>query len=167
MLDNVRATAATDAGLEAMLLADVDRFHLVSGGRYPDGQTVAYRSTLPNPFGGPPIPARSSSRLNRLGARDSVATVRWQQTPDAEALARILVDLLAEVSPGQPRLSSAEIARRFGVEEEATYRVGVRRGEVWSVRYRKGVRFGDRTRTERVTMEVQRPQERRREEPPR
>lgn len=169
VLDHVQATVATDAGLESMLLADADRFHLVSGGRYPVGQAETYRSALPNPFGGASIPAVASFRLDRLGARDSVATVRWRQTPDAEALARILIDLLAEVSPGQPQLTPSEIARRFGVEEEATYRVGAERGEVWSVRYRKGVRFGDRTRTERVTMETQRPQARTRqgEGPPR
>ena len=155
LLDNIRATAATDAGLEALLLPDAERFHLVSGGRYPVGQSVTYRSALPNPFGGAPIPAVASFRLSLT--RDSVATVRWRQTPDAEALARILIDLLAEVSPDRPRLTPAEVARRFGVEEEATYRIGIERGRVWSVRYRKDVRFGARTRTEHVMMETQRP----------
>lgn len=155
LLDNIRATAATDAGLEALLLPDAERFHLASGGRYPVGRPVTYRSALPNPFGGAPIPAVASFRLSL--SRDSVATVRWRQTPDAEALARILIDLLAEVSPDRPRLSSAEVARRFGVEEEATYRIGVERGRVWSVQYRKDVRFGARTRTEYVSMQTQRP----------
>ncbi|MEP0545312.1 MAG: hypothetical protein ABJF88_00105 [Rhodothermales bacterium] len=154
-LDNVRATAATDAGLEALLLADVERFHLASGGRYPAGRAVTYRSALPNPFGSAPIPAVSSFRLEPLAARDSVATVRWRQTPDTEALARILIDLLNEVTPGRPPLTTAEVVRRFGVEEEATYRVGTKRGQISSVRYRKAVRFGDRVRTERVAMETQ------------
>jgi hypothetical protein len=157
LLDHVRATAATDAGLEAMLLADAERFHLASGARYPVGRAETYRTALPNPFGGTPIPALASVRLDRLGVRDSIATVRWRQTPDAEALARIVIDLLAEVSPNRPRLTPAEVARRFGVEEEATYRVGVERGEVWSVHYRKDVRFGGRSRTERVSMEALRP----------
>jgi hypothetical protein len=157
VLDHVRATAATDAGLEAMLLADAERLYLASGARYSVGVPETYRTALPNPFGGAPIPAVARVRLERIGARDSVATVRWQQTPDAQALARILVELLAEVSPGRPQLSPSEIARRFGIDEEATYRVGVKRGEVWSVRYRKGVRFGDRLRTEGVTMEALRP----------
>lgn len=152
--DDVRATAATAAGLEAMLLPDVERFHLVSGGRYPAGRAATYRSALPNPFGGPPIPAEAAIRLTQPSA-DSVATIRWQQTPDARALARILIDLIAEVSPDRPQLTPAEIARRFGVEESATYQVRPSRGEVQSVRYRKDVRFGGRTRTERLTMETQ------------
>ncbi len=156
-LDDVQATVATDAGLETMLLADVDRFHLASGGRYPVGQPVTYRSALPNPFGGPPIPAVSSFRLERIAAGDSVATIRWRLTPDADALARILVELLNEVTPGRPPLSLAEISRRFGVEEEATYRIGTQRGQIQSVRYRKTLRFGGRSRTERVLMETQRP----------
>ncbi len=157
LVDNVRATAATDAGLEALLLPDVERFHLVSGGRYPTGRPTTYRSALPNPFGGPPIPAVARFEATPAG-RDSVATVRWRQTPDAEALARILVELLAEVSPEGPRLAPAEIARRFGVHEEATYRVGLGRGSVRGVSYRKDVRFGGRTRTERISMQTQRPQ---------
>ena len=79
-------------------------------------------------------------------------TVRWRQTPDADALARVIVSLLREVAPGGPRLSPAEVAQRFGVEERATYRIGRRRGRVLGVDYRKTVRFGERTRTERVTM---------------
>ena len=156
MLDNVRATAATDAGLEDLLLADVERFHLASGGRYPVGRAVTYRSALPNPFGSAPIPAVSSFRTERVAPGDSIATVRWKQTPDAEALARILVDLLNEVMPGRPPLTTAEIVRRFGVEEDATYRVGTKRGQIWSVRYKKAVRFGNRVRTERVAMETHR-----------
>ena len=54
-LDAVRATAASDAGLEAMLLTDPERFHLASGGRYPSRRAVTSRSALPNPFGARPI----------------------------------------------------------------------------------------------------------------
>lgn len=152
--DDVRATAATDAGLEAMLLPDVERFHLVSGGRYPAGRAVTYRSALPNPFGGAAIPAEARIQLTQPEP-DSVATIEWRQTPDARALARILIDLIAEVSPDRPPLTPDEVARRFGVEESATYRIGTERGDVQSVRYRKDVRFGGRTRTEWVTMETQ------------
>lgn len=153
-LDAVRATASTDNGLESMLLADVERFHLASGGRYPVAGTVTSRSMLPNPFGGSPIPATAAFRLDSLAAADSVVTIRWQQTPDAQALARVIVDLLREVSPDSPRLSPGEIARRFGVEERATYRIERARGRVLRMDYRKRVRFGVRSRTERVIMEA-------------
>ncbi len=151
-LDAVRATAATDAGLEAMLLVDVERFHLASGGRYPPRRAATSRSMLPNPFGGRPIPATASFRLGSPAAGDSTVTVRWRQTPDADALARVIVELLREVSPSSPRFSPAEVARRFGVEEEATYRIERRRGRVLAVDYRKRVRFGERLRTERMVM---------------
>ncbi len=155
LLDNVRATAATDAGLEALLLADVERFHLASGGRYPVDRPVTSRSALPNPFGSEPIPAVSSLRLERMAAGDSIATVRWKQMPDTEALARILIDLLNEVTPGRPPLTAAQISSRFGIEEEATYRIGTKRGKIWTVRYKKTVRFGERVRTERTLMATQ------------
>ncbi|MEM1042913.1 MAG: hypothetical protein AAGI91_09815 [Bacteroidota bacterium] len=153
-LDVVRATAATDDGLENLLLADAERFYLASGGRYPPGRALTSRSLLPNPFGGAPIPAVTSFRLSTPAAADSVLTVRWQQTPDAGALARVIINLLREVAPGSPRLSPDEIAQRFGVEEEATYRVEQRRGTVLGVDYRKTVRFGGRLRTERTAMEA-------------
>ena len=154
--DHVRATTATDAGLEDLLLADVERFHLTSGGQYPVGRAVSYRSALPNPFGSAPIPAVSSFRLDRYAAGDSVVTVEWDQVPDRQALARILIDLLNEVSPGRAPLTTDEVSRRFGVEEEAAYRIHMKRGEIASVRYEKVVRFGDRVRTERITMETAR-----------
>ncbi len=150
----VRATVSTDAGLEHMLLADAERFYLASGGRYPVGRDVTSRSLLPNPFGGASIAATTSFRLHAFAATDSVLTVRWRQTPDAQALARVIVDLLREVSPDSPRLSPTEIARRFGVEEQATYRIDRRRGRVLGMDYLKRVRFGERTRTERVMMKA-------------
>lgn len=153
LLDAVRATAATSTGLEDMLLADVDRFHLASGGRYPAGRAVTYRSVLPNPFGGPPIPAVSRFELRPPARGDSVLTVTWRQTPDGEALARILIDMLNEVAPGRARLTPAEIARRFGVEERATYFLDHRTGTPHRLTYRKTVRFGDRERTERLAIE--------------
>lgn len=152
LLDGVRATAATDAGLEAMLVADVERFHLASGNRYPVGRAVTFRSELPNPFGGPPIPALARYELRRRAPGDSLLTVEWRQTPDAEALARILVDMLAEVAPGALRLTPAEVARRFGIEERATFRLDPGTGRPEQLRYVKTVRFGDRLRTERLTI---------------
>ena len=154
LFDNVLATVSTDAGLEDLLLADVERYHLASGGRYPADHAVTYRSALPNPFGGAAIPAVASFRVERMTPGDTVATVRWRQTPDTQALARILVDLLNEVTPGRAPLTTDEVMRRFGIEEKATYRIGTQRGQVWSVRYAKAVRFGDRVKTERVAMEI-------------
>lgn len=152
LLDGVRATAASNSGLEDMLLSDADRFHLASGSRYPVGRPVTYRSVLPNPFGGPPIPALARFELRRRAPGDSVLTVQWRQTPDSEALARILIDMLNEVAPGGPRLSPAEVARRFGIEERATYVLDPETGRPLRMTYLKTVRFGDRTRTERLTI---------------
>ena len=153
LLDAVRATAASSSGLEEMLLADMDRFHRTSGSRYPIGRAVTYRSHLPNPFGGPLIPAVSRYELRRRAPGDSVLTVLWRQTPDTEALARILIEMLAEVAPGGPRLSPQEVARRFGVEERATYVLDPRTGRPQRMSAIKTVRFGDRTRTERLVIE--------------
>lgn len=153
LLDGVRATAATDGGLEAMLVADAERFHLASGNRYPVGRAITYRSELPNPFGGPPIPAVARYEVRRRAPGDALLTVEWRQTPDAEALARILVEMLSEVAPGALRLTPAEIARRFGVEERAVFRLDPGSGRPERLRYVKTVRFGDRVRTERLTIE--------------
>ncbi len=72
-------------------------FFLVLGGTYSASEPTEYQDRLPNPFGGDPLPSRSTFVLKKVDRRSQRAMIAWTQTLDPEQARRIMKKSLRDL----------------------------------------------------------------------
>lgn len=156
-LDALVRQTETDAGLASLVMADIERYHLPLGRRLPVGTTVEFETTLRNPFGEGEISAVERVRLDSLYDDGRRAHMTWSLTPDSQALARVVLELIEGFAPGAVELTAEELTKRFSVSEEASFELDPRRGTVYRAAFERRIRAGERLRVERTTFDLVEP----------
>lgn len=80
------ATFATKQGIENTVMTDAQQYYTFHGGKYKLGEVVNAKIQLPNNYGGAPIDADLTVRLDEINPDDNNYVIRYWQSADSKQL---------------------------------------------------------------------------------
>jgi hypothetical protein len=86
ILKPLEATYTTKAGIENTVMMEAQQYYTFHGGKYKLGEEVNAKIQVPNNYGGAPIDADLTIRLDEINADDNNYIVRYWQITDSKQL---------------------------------------------------------------------------------
>jgi hypothetical protein len=83
---SLEAIYTTKAGIEGTAMKEAQQYYTFHGGKYKLGEEVSAKIQLPNNYGGAPIDADLTIRLDEINADDNNYIVRYWQISDSKQL---------------------------------------------------------------------------------
>jgi len=151
----VRALFSSRESVERYLLREVQLFFMLYGWRLDPGEKTSYEDQLPNPLGGPALPATATIEL--ASADRQRATLRYTLDFDRDKAGRLLADSLAALAARSGIAASGveAVAKSLQVRDtaELTFDLQAR----WPARlvHERNIRIQDRSRVDRLSFERQ------------
>lgn len=133
ILEKTKALFGTQEAVENTLIKDVQLFHTFFGNEYGTRKQVV-ETTLPNAFGGQPIPALHSIQVTRLQKADPTYTVRATQEVDRINGATFINELMQHfgIPAAQNDKELQELFNNFGMNDETEMDLQINSG--WPAR---------------------------------
>jgi hypothetical protein len=86
ILKPLEATYTTKAGIEGTVMMEAQQYYTFHGGKYKLGEEVSAKIQLPNNYGGTPIDADLTIRLDEINTDDNNYIIRYWQISDSRQL---------------------------------------------------------------------------------
>ncbi|HVF65844.1 MAG TPA: hypothetical protein VNE58_17810 [Casimicrobiaceae bacterium] len=148
-----KALFATREGVQNVLLREVQLFFMLYGWQLDVGESKSHDELLPNPLGGPPLPAIATVRVTSLDG--DMAMLRYTLAFDRAKAGKIIADSLAAVAKrmGKPTDDLAKVASSLEVNDEAELAFDVKSRWPQKLTHERVSRIGDRSRADRLVYE--------------
>lgn len=152
----IRNLFTTREGVSNFLLREVQLFFMLYGWRFEQGESETYDEQLPNPLGGPPLPAKATITAKKVDQQ--AAVLHYTLEFDRDKAGKILADSLAALAKrmNKPTDELATIATSLEVNDEAELSFDVRSRWPLKLWHERRAKVGDRSRTDRIDYEQQR-----------
>ncbi len=121
----VEAIYLSKEGFESNALTDVQQYYTFHGGKYKLGEENTIKTQLPNGFGGAPIDAELTVRLDEINPDDNNYIVRYWQIADSKQLTDASYEFIKKlaVSTGAKNVPSREKMPATTHEEDVASRI--------------------------------------------
>lgn len=154
----IKQLFSSKENVERYLLREVQLFFMFYGRRLDPGEQSTYADYLPNPLGGPPLPAQATVKLE--SADKSKATLRYTLAFDRDKSGKLLVDALAALATrmGKPLPASEAEAIKTSLDIKDEAELVFDLASRWPTRlaHERTIKLQDRSRVDRVEYERRR-----------
>ena len=157
LMENLRAQwntmFSTKAQVEQVCTRDAQIYFRVLGRAYMRNQPYEYQSSLENPLGGDPLPARAGIVLKSFDDRSGQAVLHWNQSADREQTDRIMRSIVKDLAARRGKqLPDEGFMKTVALETHAEVEVEVETGWVTKLTETKSVNLGTRAQTDTTSM---------------
>jgi hypothetical protein len=136
ILSPLVATYTTKAGIENTAMLDAQQYYTFHGGKYKLGEEVSAKIQLPNNYGGAPIDADLTVRLDEINPDDNNYIVRYWQEADSKQLTDASYEFIKKIaaSAGAKNIPPRDKMPATTHEEDVASRIHGSGWVIYSVR---------------------------------
>jgi hypothetical protein len=154
LLNPIEARFISKEGIEANAITEIQQYYTFHGARYTLNEELSAKIQLPNNFGGSPIDADLTLRLDELNPDDNNYIIRYWQVADAKQITDASYEFIKRVAAGAgqkppDRSTVPDITH----EETVSSRIHGSGWVIYSIRT-KTVTTGDVSNIEEMIIEI-------------
>ncbi|MBI5858671.1 MAG: hypothetical protein HZB42_13625 [Sphingobacteriales bacterium] len=151
-MDKARAMFNSQQLVEGSLIKEVQLYYAPYGGEFTTKE-ITSSTSLPNPFGGEPMPAISMQKIKKINPEKKSFTAKFTQNLDSTGIRILMSSMFQAMHISIDKIDSVnkyteDMLSKFQIEDDSEYNITIPTGWITTLKYKRTGITGEIKQTE-------------------